>query len=761
MFEKLLALRYIRVQKRHSILSVCSIAIAIALMTLLFTAYSTFMGIRRDLAYDAAPYHVKILDVTPEEWSILARSPDLSECRRVTEPDGTQSAALLIAGYHESLGVFLNALLPDKGIFDGFTFDGTVIVLNEKLLTYDCVDVQGRASAAQSLALFYVFLIFIIMSLRLLIDTAFEVSSKERERQFGVLQSIGATPVQIVRIITFEGLVLCVIGIPAGLLLGLGLSVAAFQAVLTSGIGNALSTPEKANALLQLHIHPLYLAIGAVTGLVWVLLSAYGTGMRIVKMSPIQAISGRSSKVSKVRRHSLFGLLFGWKGKLAARNNHRSFKRFLVTVISLTLSITLFSSFTFVLDQVEGTYRKALTYTGTEEGMLLSFQQDPDDPLNYRTGYDLITNSGYFDVVDYSKTKLAYYWFPGEERALCIVMYLPREVYEKQFDGAPPMSYDELTASGGYILMDDPMQSEQSAAKRLHGSKTLTMQYQTAKLVTQAEYDAMSDEERESVRTFSDETDEGGTSGYYVNEDCETSVPIVGEGMKRQEEYVYEMNDDTFYLISTLDIYDAGGYETFGVRTSFGNGVGKIDTILVNLKDPAQYNDAKEFLSWNAELISLEEDYFGAMQLVSTMLASVRIGCGFLSVLIGLIALVNLVNILSTGILNRRQELAALQCIGMTRGQLYGMTVIECLQYVFFAAILSFILTEGLMLGTQVFMRLFEIEETQQSMVSFTAPIPRVLLSSLAAFLAALAASFLPLRRMERDSLTDQLRSVD
>ena len=323
------------------------------------------------------------------------------------------------------------------------------------------------------------------------------------------------------------------------------------------------------------------------------------------------------------------------------------------------------------------------------------------------------------------------------------------------------MSYDELTASGGYILTDDPMQSEHSAAKRLHGSKSLTMQYQTAKLVTQAEYDAMSDEERESVRTFSDETDEGGTSGYYVNEDCETSVPIVGEGMKRQEEYVYEMNDDTFYLISTLDTYDAGGCETFGLRTSFGNGVDETDTIDVNLKDPAQYNDAKEFLSWNAELISLEEDYFGAMQLVSTMLASVRIGCGFLSVLIGLIALVNLVNILSTGILNRRQELAALQCIGMTRGQLYGMTVIECLQYVFFAAILSFILTEGLMLGTQVFMRLFEIEETQQSMVSFTAPIPRVLLSSLAAFLAALAASFLPLRRMERDSLTDQLRSVD
>ena len=222
MFEKLLAWRYIRVQKRHSILTACSIAIAIALMTLLFICYSTFMGIRRDLAYDTAPYHVKILEVTAEEWSALERSPELRECRLVTEPDGTQSAEILIAGYHESLGEFLNALLPDKGIYDGFLYNDSVLDRNDDLIRMDCIEVHGRASAAQSLALFYVFLIFIIMSLRLLIDTAFEVSSKERERQFGVLQSIGATPFQIVRIITFEGLVLCIIGIPAGLLLGLG-----------------------------------------------------------------------------------------------------------------------------------------------------------------------------------------------------------------------------------------------------------------------------------------------------------------------------------------------------------------------------------------------------------------------------------------------------------------------------------------------------------------------------------------------------------
>ena len=69
MFERHLAFRYIRAQKRHSVLTVFSIAIALSLMTLLFTAFSTYLGISRDAAYDAMPYHVKLMRLLPEESS--------------------------------------------------------------------------------------------------------------------------------------------------------------------------------------------------------------------------------------------------------------------------------------------------------------------------------------------------------------------------------------------------------------------------------------------------------------------------------------------------------------------------------------------------------------------------------------------------------------------------------------------------------------------------------------------------------------------
>lgn len=41
MFEGMLAREYISAQKRHSALTICSIAIALALITMLFSMFST------------------------------------------------------------------------------------------------------------------------------------------------------------------------------------------------------------------------------------------------------------------------------------------------------------------------------------------------------------------------------------------------------------------------------------------------------------------------------------------------------------------------------------------------------------------------------------------------------------------------------------------------------------------------------------------------------------------------------------------------
>ena len=54
---------------------------------------------------------------------------------------------------------------------------------------------------------------------------------------------------------------------------------------------------------------------------------------------------------------------------------------------------------------------------------------------------------------------------------------------------------------------------------------------------------------------------------------------------------------------------------------------------------------------------------------------------GALSLIIGLVGVLNFINAVLTGILTRRRELAVLQSIGMTGGQLKKMLIFEGLYY--------------------------------------------------------------------------------
>ena len=770
MFEKLLALRYLKAQKRHSLFTLSSIIIAMALMTLLFIGYSTFQGILRDSAYYDKPYHFKLLRLTDEEVEQLAGNPDFSSCKRVVEPNYTISAEIQLKTYHDDLGLYINTLFPEKYIYsDRFeSYDEEKIDLNYDLVVCDRLDFYSKYTAVKNLALFFIFIIFLVMTLRLMIDTAFEISSKERERQYGMLQCMGAEPGQIVRIITFEGLILCVLGIPLGCLLGIGLSLAAFVAVESSGIAESFFTQEKAAQLMHIHIEPLLLLLAAVTGLVWVFLSAYGTGMRIIKMTPIQAITGRSNTVRKIRRFSLFGLLFGWKGKLATRNNRRQFKRFIITVVSLTLSISLFASFSVVLKESLASFEKTVKLTGLDYDMGLSIKTGYKDPLSYRDGLDVIRNSGYFDIVSFSQSQLAYVDNWDSSQSLCVLLYYPRETYDAQFEGEPPVSYDDLTRQNSYLVMIPEDNTSDSITTRLKDSKKLNMKMQVRTLVTDEDYANMSEKQQADVQeyAFTDYTTGEHKILYrYQTKKKPVTVTIAGsaEERKMDEEAkrflgVTASYDNILILASTLDAYENGAYHLAGENNLLG---GDSDLIQVNLKDENDYDKAKAYLGLNTGLLSLDEDYCGDLRKLRATIGAIQIGAAFLSVLIGLIALVNMVNILSTGILNRKSELAAMQCFGMTQGQLNAMTVIECLQYALTAGVLATALLEGLMYVMLLFLRKIEMEEFFGEIINFAEPLPRIWVAALVAFAAAVIASFIPLRQMQKESLTDQIRNIE
>ncbi|MCR5718634.1 MAG: ABC transporter permease [Oscillospiraceae bacterium] len=769
MFERQLALRYIRSQKRHSIFTVSSIAVALALMALLFIGYSTYTNVIRESAYYDKPYHFKMLALNENEFAKLSADPDFISCKRVDEADGSISAEIMLKTYHDDFGIYINTLFPEKYIYSDLTeeFKTELIDVNYPLVNADQLEFPPKYEAIRNLALFFIFILFLVLALRLMIDTAFEISSKERERQFGMLQCMGASPKQIVRVITFEGLFLSIAGIPLGLLLGFGLSFLVFQAIRASGIAEAYFTPEKAAAVMHLHFDPLLLLLAAVTGLVWVFLSAYQTGMRVIKISPIQAINGRSTKIIKVRKFSLFGSLFGWMGKLAARNNHRQFKRFIITVVSLTLSLLLFSSFSVVLNQLMASFEKVVSLLNLNYDMGIAVQIDTDDPLSYREGLERIRSSGYFELDDFSEMQIGY--VPSEDGSTlnCAIMYYPKEIFAQQFEGELPVTYEELTEQNGYLAMMQTV-SGVTESQRFDEPSVAELQIQQRAVVSDADYEKMSDTEKESVKDamFNDPvTGEERLKYRYTTTFEPVELKIFGTAPEHirenhsQKFSKYQMTGDLVILVGTLDTYENTAYQYAG-KGSLINEDGA-EYVHVNLKNEEDYEAAKQFIQEQKGVLSLYEDFYGDLRKMRAGIRAVSVGVAIMSVLIGIIALVNMVNILYTGILNRKTEFAAMQCLGMTQKQLTGMMTIESLQYALTSGVLATLLHEGLMYVMLLYLRHIELDDVFGEMLNFTEPLPRIWIASAVIFAAAVLASLIPLHRLRKESLIDRIRMVE
>ena len=807
-FESLLARRYIRSQKRHSLLTVCSITIAVALMVMLFSTFTTMRGIIRDAIFEQEPYHVMFTDVTPEKAAEIRHMNQVGSAELVEKPGGGYAVNVLFNTYIDDESVFiknmiekmhLNAEFPEFGAPRGF-------LVNNSLMMFDQVNLAGRYQTAVYFALFFIFVIFFALALRLVIDTAFEVSSKERERQFGVLQSVGATPKQIVRILTVEGMMLSGFGVPLGVGAGLLLTLAAYKAVLSTGVAEALFAPEKVSKIVQLHINPWMTVIAALVGAAWVFFSAYGTGTRIIKMSPVQAITARAKTVKKVKKHTFLSLLFGWTGKLASRNARRNRKRFIITVLSLTLSLTLFASVSSILHQMEISIQ-SIFLNFDEFGTLspdfsletnLDQKKTAQSPTAFRECIKMLEDTGYFTNFDHKLRKTAKIHEDGkevdDERGISIY-YVSRFTYQRIFGEKPEISYDELTKTGKAILVNGADYGFSDDIKEM------TLDIQRSHEITREEYlrryekakEALIKENPKNEKEFEDgrrslKAENKGNAYSLVRdysdklapEDAvfyemldETAVfPIAGTF--EQTENIPLYSDDStdekhkmLFLILTDDTWCNGDWEKYGPYSKYT----LTDWFCCNLVSDDQYPAAKQYLTDHKETFGYftdndeaygSVDNYAMMKRIRTTLSALHIGLTFLLVLIALIAIVNMVNIVSTGILNRKSELAAMQCIGMTRGQMYRLAVIECLQFALWAGVAATLLSVVLGCGTYNMLGLMELGGDVQGFIMLTLEvIAKVWIASIFAFLCALAASIIPLRNMQKEPLVEQIRAVE
>ena len=155
---------------------------------------------------------------------------------------------------------------------------------NTKVLLY-----SGAARFDSFLTAFYslaaIIIALIVFGSVSLIYNAFSISVSERTRQFGLLSSVGATRKQLRRMVLFEALSVSAVGIPLGILVGIG-----GIGITLLLIGDKFSSIVRADIPMRICVSWQAVVIAAVIALVTVLISAWIPSKRATRVSAVEDI---------------------------------------------------------------------------------------------------------------------------------------------------------------------------------------------------------------------------------------------------------------------------------------------------------------------------------------------------------------------------------------------------------------------------------------------------------------------------------------
>lgn len=275
--------------------------------------------------------------------------------------------------YITTSGEILNLTGDD---FDNLKNDFEVYLENgdfdEASINKDLLRYKGFALSDEYMSMLFslavIIIVIIAISSIFVIRNSFAISITEKTKLYGMLASIGATSKQIRHNVLFEGFVLGIIGIPAGILLGVGV-IALLVVILNALLENML------NGISFVYAVPWWVAvISAVMSAVIILFSTLSSAFRASRIAPITAIRGNNDiKINKNKRKSykaprFIKKLFGVGGEIAYKNLKRSKKKYRTTVISIIVTVTMFISISTFIEyemKITGDHFKNMPYNIT------------------------------------------------------------------------------------------------------------------------------------------------------------------------------------------------------------------------------------------------------------------------------------------------------------------------------------------------------------------------------------------------------------
>lgn len=503
---------------------------------------------------------------------------------------------------------------------------------NWAYLSESARDPMTMAGVAAALAL-------IMLTGYLIIYNIFQLSVISDIRYYGLLKTIGTTARQIKRILRRQALALCVLGTPAGLLVGFFVGKVLLPVILSVGT-------NRGGQEIPVAPYPWIFIGAALFTILTTLLSEWKPGRIAAKVSPVEALHYTEQKTGgKRKKKSTDG---GKPLRMAFSNLGRNKGRTTVVILSLSLTVVLMNSIYTVTGSI--VRESFIAACKGQEGFL-------DGGRIYMTENGPKIPADTWEIPDYIPTDEAgrpgeyspegFFAFPqDDEGGYCTELHgIERFVLDQMtvVEGEDDFGRIwEKLSSGKFVLYsvdvdDDGRVIEESV--KYHAGDTVTFQYPDG---TIKEYGILA---VVKGHTFSLTNRTSNIFPFYVS----------------SGEFLAHFSDA--YLMSFL----------FDVKK------GQESAMQAFLE---QYTSETE----PAMSFELRETFAGMFDGMIGMIAAVGIG---LAGMIGVIGALNFLNVMLTSVAIRRREFAMMEAIGMTKRQIAGMLSAEGVYYAALTTILS------------------------------------------------------------------------
>ncbi len=553
--------------------------------------------------------------------------------------------------------------------------------------------------------------LLLLLAAGLVIYNILKIAVSQRIKQYGILRAIGGEKGQLYFLVAAQILLLCVIGLPIGLLLGT-LSAKGILTAATGLLSPKIFMVQNSGELNRLIAENssgkgIFLLASAVITLLFAFIASIPAARYAAKASPAVAMTGRNIKVKRRNREAK--KIRSFEAFYARLNLKRNRGRTAITILSLVMSITVFialQGFTSLLN----------TASGMESGHWGDYAI-----VNETVGFSADT----LDAVEQNK-------MVRSVAAIQFSMYLPdinNQVSEIEigFELQPGETFQIAGLNPAYLSRFANEWLSAEDIERVEAGEACIVRNPIAISYGDAEVQH---------------------SSFKAGQ----TISIAGKEIP---------------IIAALD-----GYTSYvGISNSgFTNGVQAIvsDQLYTELTGTSEYNemlpalvDGADRTAFDSVIEQLCQEIPGTTYLsyeetdrqLAESFEQIRLLAWGLILFVGLIGLLNIINTVYTNIHTRVAEIGMQRAIGMSTGSLYKVFLWEGAYYGLFAAVI------GSIAG---YICTIFIEAAKTDVIQLTAvPIIPIAEAAVLSIGSCLLATCIPLRRISRMSIVDSIEAVE